>query len=484
MNNKGQKKVSERAVMKKRGKDALYLLFLSSLLLILASCTFPSMIPPNPANPVRKVAVLPVYNATNDIDGPVLVRELVEKRARDWQYQTQPINETDQILRDQMGITLGSQLELTNPLSLGKTLGVDGVIYGYLLNFETVTTGVYNVKKVRLGLRLVDAKTGRTVWARGLGVKSEITSKGSVGKGVSALQEAKEAREGMEPFKSIQGLNEVGGITEWRLIGAAHEEDVGRAAMFSLGEKLAGKMLGTYLKHESETLLNMLFGGFPAGPGPAAAYAYPMPELPAFEMKGMTVPAYMEFGGKDFISDIVITAVFKKDDKETVVKGRLARRGESFRSDLDMTEAMKEANKDAPVLLMRWTFIEREKEMKSYTLYPEMKKYLEAELTPGEGERPKNTKERLGRKAGDGKRCVKYRVTITEKDGSSHTGLIWEARDLADFIIRSEFEEKDYRHVMELKNLKLVTPQASLFQIPGDYVKAANFMELFAEGRK
>lgn len=470
--------------MKKRGNNAWYLLFLSSLLLVLASCTLPSMIPPNPANPVRKVAVLPMYNATNDIDGPQMVRESFAERLPKWHYQVQPLNETDQILRDQMGITLGSQLELTNPQTLGKTLGVDGVIYGYLLNFDHITTGVYNAKKVRGGFRLVDVRTGMTVWARGVGVKRELTSAGRVGRGLAAARDMQEEREGIEPFRTIKGLEEVPGVVEWRLLESTEEEDVGRAAMFSLGEKLVGKITGTGLYSETTDMLDIVFEGFLIGPGIGTAEAYPMPELPAFEMKGMTVPAYMEFGEKDFISDIVITAVFKKDNKETVVKGRLARRGESFRSDLDMTEAMKEADKDAPVLLRRWTFIEREKEKKSYTLYPEMKKYLEAELTPSEVERPKITKERLGEETVDGKRCVKYRVAITEKDGSSHTGLIWEARDLADFVIRSEFEEKDYKHVMELKNLKLVTPQASLFQIPGDYVKAANFMELFAEERK
>lgn len=469
--------------MKWRYKNAALPAFLFIMLSVLTACTLPSMIPPNPANPVRRVAVLPMYNATNDVDGPAMVRGLIAEKVGKWHYQTQPIGETDQILRDQMGITLGSQLELTDAKTLAKTLGVDGVVYSYLLNFETVTTGVYNVKKVRAGLKLVDAKTGGTVWARGLGVKSELTSEGAAGKGLSALQAAREAREGMEPFKSVQGLGEVPGVSEWRLISHQEGEDMGKAAMFSLGEKLAGKIMGTHLKHESTTLLNMIFADFPPGPGAAMAAAYVLPAIPAFEMKGMTVPAYMDFGDRDFSSDLVMTTLFRKDNKEFVVRGRLAKRGENFRSDLDMTEAMKAESKEdreAAARLLKWTFIEREKEMKSYTLYPEVKKYLEVTLTPSEMERPKVVKERLGEETVDGKRCVKYRVTITEKGGPAHEGLIWEARDFANFIIRSEFEEKDYRHVMELKNLRLVSPPPSLFQIPRDYVRAGSFVEVFA----
>ncbi|WDT79624.1 MAG: hypothetical protein MPW14_21225 [Candidatus Manganitrophus sp.] len=38
------------------------------------------------------------------------------------------MNEVDQILKDQMGLTLGSQLELTTPQKLGAALGVDAVL--------------------------------------------------------------------------------------------------------------------------------------------------------------------------------------------------------------------------------------------------------------------------------------------------------------------------------------------------------------------
>ncbi len=109
-------------------------------------------IAPNPANPVYKVAVLPFYNATNDVDGPGTVRKLFAGRLDRFHYDSLPLEDVDRLLSDRMGITLGSQLELTTAKELGETLGVDGVFYGYLLDFGQITTGVYNVKKVRAGI--------------------------------------------------------------------------------------------------------------------------------------------------------------------------------------------------------------------------------------------------------------------------------------------------------------------------------------------
>ncbi|MEK7679624.1 MAG: hypothetical protein AAB356_05470, partial [Deltaproteobacteria bacterium] len=120
---------------------------------------------------------------------------------------------------------------------------------------------------------------------------------------------------------------------------------------------------------------------------------------------------------------------------------------------------------------------------KSYTLYPEMKKYLENRYAGRvEGKAPRIDRQKAGEEVIDGHKTVKYRVTITDEQSGSHTGLIWEAKDLQNFVIRAEFEEKDALMVMELKNVRLVSPPASVFNIPQDYVKSGNMMELMMEG--
>lgn len=120
----------------------------------------------NPANPIRKVAVLPIVNNTSDMDGPELVRKGFDKLVRNKYYEVMGIPQIDEILRDRMGITLGGQLGLTNAQKLGEELGVDGVVYGELLDFNWTITGFYNSKVVRAKFKLVSTKTGDTVWER------------------------------------------------------------------------------------------------------------------------------------------------------------------------------------------------------------------------------------------------------------------------------------------------------------------------------
>jgi len=93
-------------------------------------------------------------------------------------YVIKPASEVDQILKDQMGITLGSQLDLTTAQKLGQALGVDGVFYGSLDEFSEKITGVYNVKRVRLRSKLVNCKTGETVWKNGIGIKQGTQATG------------------------------------------------------------------------------------------------------------------------------------------------------------------------------------------------------------------------------------------------------------------------------------------------------------------
>ena len=113
-----------------------------------------------------------MYNATNDVSVPQMVRELADKHVQGrGHYSVKPLSEVNQTLREQMGITLGSQMDMTTPQQLGATLGVDGVLYGYLLSFDDMTTGVYNEKKVRAGFKWVmlwifRARIGWKSWKR------------------------------------------------------------------------------------------------------------------------------------------------------------------------------------------------------------------------------------------------------------------------------------------------------------------------------
>lgn len=445
---------------------------------LLMSCALPAhTIAPNPSNPINTVAVLPIYNATNDVEGPRTVRELTEKRVQRWHYNSKPLSEVDQILKDQMGITLGSQLDLTTAQKLGAALGVDGVLYGYLLNFDDITTGIYNEKRVRAGFRLVDTKTGKVVWAGGRGVRNESGAAGSI---------ASSRDDGIGGLKSVPGIAEIPRLDEWEKAGEASDASF----MMAMGGKLLDKATGGYLKAETEAMLNKVFGNFPAGRGSGAVPPDPNPVgLP--KVAGVAAPppptagnpflSYMKLGQRDFTSDLVMTSFVKKDNHERVVFGKLAKGGENFRTDIDMTETMKNEAKGAPAGLFKTAAISRGRSKKNVTLYPDLKKYMEHDVVEKDAKEPKITKKKVGEEVVDGRKCDKYQVDVTASDGKTVQGYIWEPKEMKDFIIKSEFEDKDFKQTMELKNVKLVTPPPPLFEIPKDYTLAASFFDLMGE---
>lgn len=150
------------------------------LLIFVTACvpTFPQIVP-NQNSPIRTVAVLPLVNHSNDVEAPAYVRDIFVAELGQFFYAIKPVSEVNQILKDQMGVTLGSQLDMATPKQLGEVLGVDGVFYGSLDEFSEKITGVYNVKRVRLRSKLVNCKTGETVWKNGIGIKQGTQAGGS-----------------------------------------------------------------------------------------------------------------------------------------------------------------------------------------------------------------------------------------------------------------------------------------------------------------
>ncbi len=133
---------------------------------ILAGCSSTSKVyikSDNIWNPPRIVAVLPFANMSKDEQGPVMVRLLFIQKLNDKGYIVQDPNETDKILQD-LGITYGGQLNSITPEELDQQLGVDGLFYGTVLNFE-YTVGIIETKKeVRLDAKFIDGWRNVLYW--------------------------------------------------------------------------------------------------------------------------------------------------------------------------------------------------------------------------------------------------------------------------------------------------------------------------------
>lgn len=434
-------------------------------------CSIPKPpLPIDPNNPLKRVAVLPLKNDTNDVEGPNILREKMAKGLADRSYVVQDIKETEQILRDRMGINLGGQLDMTTPQKLGEVLGVEGVMYGTLMDFDETTTGVLNVKKVRAKFQLVNTGTGQPFWQRGLGVKSEMRMSGLGASLATAASRAADARDKEVPWVLLQSTTQ--------------NQDFKTSLAMGLGSKLFAKATGSHLVHESEELVRRVLGDLPWGPGTGAAPAAPpaikiaMPEIKAPQPPSF---GYMDWEGKkDFTAIVHSVSLTKGNNQSMVFDAPLWITGPKMKMEMDMSQMMaaQGAKNAEQSPLGKVTMLNRGDKKTGYTLYPNVQKYIVHTEAEAEGEKPKVEKTKVGSETIDGHPCDKFKVVITTKDGASQEGFIWNARDLGGMTIRSEVENKDYKITTELKKVVLKSSPASVFEIPQGYTEAKNFMEI------
>ena len=226
--------------------------------MLLTACAVPRHIPStfDPGNPLKRIAVLPMKNDTEDVDGPAVVRNKMIEALEGKSYSVKDVKETDQVLRDQMGINLGGQLELTTPEKLGEVLGVEGVLYGTLIDFDETNTGLIDVRKVRAKFKLVSTQSGQAFWERGLGIRSETRMSGTTGSAASFLARKADEKNQEVPWETIESF-------------ATNERNIGQAFAIGLGAKLLTKAIGIHLDHESKELVRRVTQTLPWGPGSA-----------------------------------------------------------------------------------------------------------------------------------------------------------------------------------------------------------------------
>jgi hypothetical protein len=101
-------------------------------------------------------------------------------------------------------------------------------------------------------------------------------------------------------------------------------------------------------------------------------------------------------------------------------------------------------------------------------------------------------KKKVGSETLDGHPCIKYDVVFYRKSAPErkHQGTVWEAQDLKNLHIRSEFTMSgDSRYpgsggkaVMELKDVKLGAAKVSMFEVPSGYQRVNSAAEVMGMG--
>jgi len=395
------------------------------------------------------VAVLPLYNTTNDMDGPVMLRQMFDRKLQPY-YKTMPVTAVDEILRDRAGVTLGGQLTMIEPGKLGEILGVDGLVYGYLLNFEDVKTVFYNVRKVRVAFKLVDTKTGNTVWARGQGVRS-VTGMIDVVPGDERLQE----------YMGIKDLEKIPGINQWHdrmNVPSMIKGDYRTALLIpfiaaadtvlSLGTHLAGNISETHLYSFADDATNRIACRVLEGRSALLEKPEEVPKL--------IFPAFTLFKGVDFTARAVLKTKDLSTGEESVSHITLVKKGGRLRSDRVIGDN-------------KFSVIVDRNAKKGMILVPESGQYTELSLTEANFEDVHIEKVYLGEETIDNRVYDKSRVAVIYSDASCQEGVLWESKELKGLIKRLRLRDIDYRIVLEMEDIDTSEPSDDNFRIPSGY---------------
>ena len=440
------------------------------LLVFLGGCTgMPVMGPtPDSTNPIKRLAMLPLKNDTMDVEAPDFVREKLAAAMQKRFYNVQPLEETDRILRDQLGITLGGQLGLATTAQLREALQVEGLLYGTLMNFEETTTGLVNVRKVRGKFQIIETSTLSVFWENGIGIKSQDTSGGIVGSLTGAIASTG-SRDEEVPWVVVENTSSNQSVLEGLASG--------------LAGKLISKAVGIHLAEETDEMIWRLVQNLPWGAGDTVApilMAVPAIAMPNIQMPPPPAMGHMNYGDKDFKAVMVSTTLDKSQGREFSFEMPIAKAGEKFRMEMDYTKMS--GAQGMPPAMSSVVMIHRGEEKRTYSLYTNKKKYMVSDETDeGYYAEPDIKKTFVANETIDGHPTEKYRITVTYQGQETQQGLIWNATDLGGMTIRSEIDNATVKMTSTLTGIVMGTPPADLFEVPGDFTETSNFLEIVME---
>jgi len=127
----------------------------------------------------KTVAVVPVYNQSQDITLPVLMRYFIEETLKSKGFKVPlRIGEVDSHLR-QLGITEGSPINDSDIRNIGQFLKVEGILQSTLYE-----SNLYKgVRTLRASFRLVSVYSGLTLWEKQYKIE-QATQEGPLVKGI------------------------------------------------------------------------------------------------------------------------------------------------------------------------------------------------------------------------------------------------------------------------------------------------------------
>ena len=191
---------------------------------------------------------------------------------------------------------------------------------------------------------------------------------------------------------------------------------------------------------------------------------------------------------KAFSADIKFQVVQSGQAEPMTLPGKMAVQDKKSRFEMNLLEAqgggipanaaaqLKQFGMDSMVIISL-----PEKKV-SCILYPGLKSYVEL---PMDDEDTAKTDEdftleitEAGKETVNGQECIKNKVLINEKDGTTHEATTWNATELEKFPIKIETTEEGNQISLLFSEVKLTKPAASAFEAPSGYTKYDDMMSM------
>lgn len=133
----------------------IFLLWSCAIIVFISGCASTSHAPVAIGNG-KTIAVMPLENQTNSVVGALYMREEMVALLKHKGYAPLPVGQTDQLLSNQFGVSLGGQITEEDIPKIAAGLGVNAIMTGRLKNFDAVLLS-YNVVSASFTLYTSDA---------------------------------------------------------------------------------------------------------------------------------------------------------------------------------------------------------------------------------------------------------------------------------------------------------------------------------------
>jgi hypothetical protein len=131
-------------------------------------------------HPPRSIVVLPPLNESTDIKGTYSYLSTVTRPIAEMGYYVFPVAEVDQLMKEN-GLPTAGEMHQASIKKIGEIIGADAVLYITIKQYGSKYEVLSSVTTVSAVAKLVDVKTGVTLWEGSVTVQQ---SSGDSGGGI------------------------------------------------------------------------------------------------------------------------------------------------------------------------------------------------------------------------------------------------------------------------------------------------------------